>query len=152
MYHAHSLSVLTVRSRSHSPPVAAFWHQHLNAMRVPDAYSRYGPAWWRTHFFLYLWRLNDAAVNAVASAVQRSRVSLAQSGADVRTANGSPRATLQHHRAHLHLMTQGSALRSGALSLHVRHGDKVIEKHSTFESSSFLGEIKTLVRALSGHT
>lgn len=41
---------------------------------MPARYARYGTAWWRTHFFLYLWRLNDAALDAVEALATKSEV------------------------------------------------------------------------------
>ena len=102
-------------------------------MTPPEPYRRYGSAWWRVHHFLYLFRLNANVTAAVVDFMRTSAVlpvadsTSAGVGSDVGSGSG------------------GHNNRATYLSWHVRHGDKVVEKHATFEANEFLPALDRVV-------
>lgn len=58
---------------SQEPEFAAlFYHSQLAQLEPPLPFSRYGNAWWRTHHFLYLWRLQPRVLEAIDRRIRNS--------------------------------------------------------------------------------
>ena len=85
-----------------------YYHDSLTTMNIPSPYDSLGPAWFRTQFFLFLFRLNQNTIQALKDRMILSKI---------------------------------YPLPSKYLSWHVRHGDKVVEKHKTFEVDEFLPKV-----------
>lgn len=99
-----------------------FWHEHLAGLPVPAPFTRWGPAWWRVHHFLYLWRLNANVTRAVEELVRVSGAASVGGRSRDQAAAGSAAGHF--------------------VSWHVRHGDKVVEKHTTYSADAFLPALR----------
>jgi Alpha-(1,6)-fucosyltransferase N- and catalytic domains len=85
-----------------------YYHDSLTTMKIPSPYDSLGPAWFRTQFFLFLFRLNANTIDALKDRMIFSKI---------------------------------YPLPPKYLSWHVRHGDKVVEKHKTFEIDEFMPRV-----------